>query len=129
MSKNILFYGNCQLHACLKTLNLSSDYNISIIECWNNEINKEYFTDLIIKSDIIITQPVNDNYKNVDYLSTSYIKQCKKPECKLIIFDSCYFDFYYFDLTYKMVNNDVLHKPSDYHYNNMIECYNNNMSI
>ena len=60
---------------------------------------------------------------------STYIKQHKKPDCKLIIFDSCHFDFYYFDLTYKMFNNDVLHKPIDYHYNKMIECYNNNKSI
>jgi hypothetical protein len=129
MSINILFYGNCQLYSCLKTLNLSSDYNITLVECWKDEINKEYFTDVIIKSDIIITQSINDNYRDVDYLSTSYIKQFKKLDCKLIIFDSCYFDFYYFDLTYKTVGNDVLHKPIDYHYNKMIECYNNNMSI
>ena len=129
MLTNILFYGNCQLYSCLKTLNLSGDYNISLVECWTDEINKEYFTDLIINSDIIITQSINDNYRDVDYLSTSYIQKFKKPDCKIIIFDSCYFDFYYFDLTYKMVGNDVLHKPIDYHYNKMIECYNNNMSI
>ena len=81
------------------------------------------------KSDIIITQSINDNYKDVDYLSTSYIIKNKKPECKLIIFDSCYFNFYYFDLTYKTFNNDILHKPLDYHYNKMIECYNNNNSV
>ena len=33
------------------------------------------------------------------------------------------------DLTYKLFNNDVLHKPIDYHYNKMIECYNNDNSI
>jgi hypothetical protein len=120
---NILFYGNCQLFAILKTLNLSNNYNIFHVECWKEEIKKENFTEIINNCDIIITQIINDNYRDVDYLSTSYIKQYKKPDCKLIIFDSCYFNFYYFDLTYKMFNNDVLHKPIDYHYNKMIECY------
>ena len=129
MSVNILFYGNCQLFAISRTLNLSTKYVIQHIECWRNDIDKSYFTNIINISDIIITQALNDNYRDVTYLSTSYIKQHKKPDCKLIIFDSCYFNFYYFDLTYKMFNNGVLHTPIDYHYNKMIECYNNSKSI
>lgn len=126
---NILFYGNCQTYALLKTLNLNNTYNIFHIECWEGNIDKKYFTDIITKCDIIITQPINDNYREVDYLSTSYIIKHKNSNCKLIIFDSCYFNFYYFDLTYKMFNNDLLRKPIDYHYNKMIECYNNNNTI
>jgi len=126
---NILFYGNCQLFAVLKTLNLFNRYNIFHIECWNQYIEKQYFTDIINKCNVIITQPIKDNYKDVDYLSTSYIIKHKTPDCKLIIFDSCYFNFYYYDLTYKTFNGDILHKPIPYHYNKMIECYNNNNSI
>jgi hypothetical protein len=126
---NVLFYGNCQTFAILNTLNLNKTYNIFHVECWKNDIEKTSFTDIIKKSDIIITQPINDNYRDVDYLSTSYIINNKKPHCKLIIFDSCYFNFYYFDLSYKHFNNDILHKPIDYHYNTMIECYNNNKSV
>jgi hypothetical protein len=129
MSINILFYGNCQVFSILKTLNLSKPYNIFHIECFNSDINKEDFTNIIIKCDIIITQPINDNYRDVDYLSTSYIIKHKNLNCKLIIFDSCYFNFYYFDLTYKQFNNELLRKPIDYHYNKMIDCYNKNVSI
>jgi hypothetical protein len=125
---NILFYGNCQLYAVLKTLNLSNNYNIFHIECFQEHIDEQYFTDIIKKCDVIITQSICDNYRNVDYLSTTYINHHKKSNCKLIIFDSCYFDFYYFDLTYKTFNNETLHVPSDYHYNKMIECYNNGYS-
>jgi hypothetical protein len=126
---NILFYGNCQLFAVLRTLNLPQNYNIFDVKCCHDDIDKIQFTDTIKKCDIIITQSICDNYRNVEYLSTSYIQQHKKQDCKLILFDSCYFNFYYFDLTYKMFNNDVLHKPEDYHYNKMIECYNNGMSV
>jgi|Laugresu1bdmlbsd_1035121.scaffolds.fasta_scaffold16006_3 hypothetical protein len=126
---NILFYGNCQLYAVLKTLNLPSNYKSTLIECWIENIDKDYFTDIIKKSDIIITQSINDKYRDVDYLSTNYIINNKKSGCKLIIFDSCYFHFYYFDLTYKQFNNDILRKPIDYHYNTMIDCYNNGQSI
>lgn len=126
---NVLFYGNCQAFAVLKTLNLDNTYNIFHIECWKENIDKDYFTDIIKKCELIITQPINNNYRDVDYLSTSYIIKNKNPSCKLIIFDSCHFNFYYFDLTYKWFNNDVLHKPSDYHYNTMLECYNNNHTV
>ena len=129
MPLNVLFYGNCQLLACVKTLNLRGNYRIFHIECWREDISKIYFTSIIMRCDIIITQSINDTYRDVEYLSTNYIKKCKKPNCKLIIMDSCYFDFYYFDLTYKTLNNDVLHKPIDYHYNKMIECYNDGKSI
>jgi len=75
---NVLFYGNCQLYSILKTLNLCNTYNIFHIECWKENIEKQYFTNIINKCDLIITQPINDNYKNVDYLSTSYIIKNKK---------------------------------------------------
>ena len=127
---NILFYGNCQSDAVRHTLCLPSDkYNLIHISCWTTDTDKEKFTEIIRMCDIIITQPISDNYRDLDYLSTSYIIGNKQEHCKIIIFDSCYFDFYYFDLTYKMFNSDVLHLPIDYHYNKMIECYNNNLSI
>ena len=62
-------------------------------------------------------------------MSTKYVINHCKENCKIIIFDSCHFDFYYFDLTYQLFNNDVLHDPNDYHYNAMIECYKNHLSI
>jgi hypothetical protein len=126
---NILFYGNCQLFAILKTLNLSTNYNIFHIECCKGDINQEYFTSIIQKCDVIVTQNISENYRNVEHLSTHYINQNKNPNCKIIIFDSCYFNFYYFDATYKKVNNEVLHQPISYHYNKMIECYCNGYTI
>lgn len=129
MTTNILFYGNCQTVAIMKTLCLRNNYWCHSIQCDITGMNKEAITDCIQKMDIIITQPISDNYRNVDYLSTSYIINNAKKNCKIIIFDSCYFDFYYFDLTYKKVNNDVLHQPIDYHYNKLIECYSKNLPI
>jgi hypothetical protein len=127
---NILFYGNCQLLAIKKTLCLLNDkYNVYHISCWTTECNKETFIEIIKKCDIIITQSISDNYRNVDYLSTSFIINQIKNNCKIIIIDSCYFNFYYFDLIYTKFNNKNLHNPIDYHYNKMIECYNNKYSI
>ena len=129
-NNNVLFYGNCQIDAIHKILNLPNNKNVfHYYCCFNTNISQEEFTSLIKKCDIIITQPINDNYRNKPYLSTSFIIKNKNPQCKIIIFDSCHFDFYYFDLTYKKYNNDNLNVPISYHYNKMIECYNNGFSI
>ena len=108
----ILFYGNCQLDAISKTLNLSCNYNKFTVLCYDTVINKEDFTDIIIKCDVIITQNIHNNYRKLEYLSTAYINKHKKLDCKLIIVDSCYFKFYYFDII-------------DIDYSKMVEYYNN----
>ena len=118
---NILFYGNCQLTAIYKTLNLSNNYKQYNICCWATDYNKEQFTNIINCCDIIITQPINDNYRDQEHLSTSYIINNSKNNCKIIIIDSCHFDFYYIDLTYKFFNNEILKIPHDYHYDNIID--------
>jgi hypothetical protein len=125
---NILFFGNCQLFAIKQILNLETTYNQEDIECFSTNIDKFTFTTLIRKSDIIITQPISDNYRNKDYLSTYYVLQHMREFCKVFIVDSCHFDYYYFDLTYKTANNTLLEYPSPYHYNGLIECYKANLS-
>ena len=124
----ILFYGNCQSKAVCKTLNLD-EINMFNIECYKTDISKKGFDEMIQKCDLIITQPICDNYRNKEYLSTSYIIKNARKNCKIIIFDSCYLDFYYFDLTYKKIDGVPLNEPNDYHYNKMIECYQDNKSI
>lgn len=126
--KHILFYGNCQADALNSKLKLH-DYVNHYIQCWSTDITKNDFTDLVNSCDIIITQPINDNYRNKDYLSTEYVINNAKKECIIIIFDSCYFNFYYVDLAYIKFNGDTLHKPVDYHFNYMVECYKNGVSV
>lgn len=125
---NILFYGNCQPGCIKQILNLNK-YNQHHIQCYTTNLNKSEFDNIIKICDIIITQLILDNYREKEYLSTNYIISTCKKDCKIIIFDSCHFDFYYFDLTYKLFNNTIMKKPIDYHYNKMIECYQNNLPI
>ena len=121
MVTKILFFGNCQTTAVMKCLNLNKSYVVSVIECFLSKINKNDFTALIKKQDIIVTQPISNNYRNLDYLNTEYV--INNTNAKVIIFNSCYFDFYYPDLKYIKKNNKALHKPIDYHYQNMIDYY------
>lgn len=126
----ILLYGNCQINAIYKTFNFNKlEYNITLIHCYSTNILEDDFLQKIKESDIIITQTINDNYREKYYLSTSYIIQNKKKECKMILFDSCYFHFYYFDLTYYSYHNEILHQPIDYHYHHLIQYYKEGKSI
>lgn len=127
--KNILIYGNCQSYSISQTLNLSNKYyNITMIICFNTNIIEKDFLKIINNSDIIITQSINNNYRDKYYLSTSYILEHCSKLCKVIIYDSCYFNFYHFDLTYKYNKDCIINKPCDYHYTNMIDYYKNNKS-
>ena len=124
----VLFYGNCQLGAICKTLNLNSNkYHVTYVECHGNEVknfSQEYFTDMIKTMDIVITQPIRDDYLQKDYLSTTYIIRNCTPDCKVIILPSFYFDLYYFDCRYY----EKIRGPSSYHYINMIDCYKQGIS-
>jgi len=102
-------------------------YNVKNIPCFLDNIEKNYFLTEIKKADIIITQPINSNYRDTDYLHTEFILENCRKTTKVIIFPSLYFDFYYIDLVYKSINNEILKIPSDYHYNNLIECYKNKL--
>ena len=84
-------------------------------------LNKKEFTTLIKEQDIIITQCIGHNYRNLDYLNTAYV--INNTNAIVIIFNSCYFDFYYPDLKYIKHNNDTLQKSIDYHYQYMIDHY------
>ena len=121
MVKKILFFGNCHTGQIMKCLNLNESYITYYEQCHLSTLNKKEFTTLINKQDIIITQPIEKNYKNVDYLNTTYV--INNTNGIVIIFNSCYFDFYYPDLKYIKHNNTILHEPIDYHYQYMIDHY------
>jgi hypothetical protein len=123
----VLFYGTCQSQGIKDVLNLSNDDYIQYhIQCYNTDISKEALDNILNICDIIITQPIPDNYRDVDYLSTTYlINNCKK-DCMIVIYQRQYFNFYYYDTIYYTIDNNVLHEPNDYHYQEMINYYKKN---
>ena len=94
--KQILFYGNCQVDAIRKTLNLGNEWKQYTIECWSTVFTKDSFDFLLKRSDVIITQPIKDGYRDKEYLSTSYILKTCSTTCKIIMFP-------YFILTFIFV--------------------------
>lgn len=122
MVEKILFFGNCQAAAIMKCLNLKVENYITHYEpCHLSELSNEQFTKMIKEQDIIITQPIAQNYRNLDYLNTNYI--INNTDAIVIIFNSCYFEFYYPDLKYFKRSDGLLKQPIDYHYQCMIDHY------
>jgi hypothetical protein len=119
--KNILFYGNCQLEKIKDILCLSSDkFNLNFIPCFLTEYTDIEFDWIIKNSDIIITQPIVDNYRNKYYLSSNYVVNKCKENAIIIFLNNCHFDFYYIDLKYK---------SDKYCHEYIIDCINNNKDV
>jgi len=121
---NILFYGNCQLEKIKYILCLSPKiFNLNYICCFSTDYTDLEFDRNLKNSDIIITQPIHDNYRDKYYLSSNYVVNNCKENAKIIFVNNCHFDFYYFDLSYGKSNNyyhkymlDCIDKKFDYDY-------------
>jgi hypothetical protein len=125
----VLLYGNCQCWAIKETLQFPNNTQVTYISCQDTDIVESDFNNLVSNSDIIVTQPIRDDYRNSTHLSTSYVIATAKKTCTIFIFDSCYFDFYYFDLLYYYHNGDVLNEPFPYHYGGLLHTFKNSLSI
>lgn len=115
--------------AISRILNFDKIYNITYVACHNTQLSEEEFKNIVINSDVIITQLINDDYRNMQYLSTKYVVNNRKKNSKLILCDNCYFTFYYPDLKYYKHNGEMISAPNDYHYDTVLKCYKDNISI
>ena len=103
-----------QVNEIMKVLNLDKYIYITcFISCYLTDLTETLFLEEILKHDIIITQNINDNYRNKNYLQTSFIANNVKNTTQIILFDSCWFDFYYTDAIPTIYN-------IPYHFNYMI---------
>lgn len=134
---NILFYGSCQ---CIN-LYLDDNYgksflresfknfNVKSIYCYSTDISEEEFNKIVKSSDIIITQPISENYRNKNYLSLKYILENIKDDCKVIIFPPLDFSFYFFDYGHLTVNDKLINLPTDIHFKTLFKYYSEGRSI
>ena len=105
--KKITIIGNCQANALSKFLlsNSSFSSNYEYIETKpiflmnEDELNYLYVYILPIL-DLVIIQPISDEYNNNIKYSTKTILNNTKFDCISIIFNSLYFDFYHPFLCY-----------------------------
>jgi len=92
----ILFYGNCQLDSLHKKVDWEkSEPTGEYISCYLTELTEAEFQAKVSSADLIITQPINDNYREKPYLSTRSIINTKKPETRVAMFPSLWFHYYF----------------------------------
>lgn len=119
---NILFYGNCQIGNIMDVLCLpSSTYNTIYIPCYSTNYSDIEFDTILKHSDIIITQPIHDNYREKYYLASNYLVNKCKQNSIIIFVNNCHFDFYYVDLCYN--------KLDKYSHSYMMDCFDKNLDV
>ena len=125
---NILFYGNCQMEALRDVMNVNSihDWNVTTIKCWETNISKEDFRNLLLLQHIVIVTCIGPGYRGTDYLDTLSILQTCLKTTHVFIVPTLFFRFYHPDLIYlrnKNNKDDHCRTPIDYHYRGMVDCY------
>jgi len=128
--KKMSIIGNCQSKA-LSTFLLSNNIFNNIYEYIevkpiylmnDNELNY-FYTYTILELDLIIIQPINEDFnENIKY-STKTILNNTKKNCISILIPSLYFDFYHPYLCYLNRENGKIQDPIDYHDKTLIKLY------
>ena len=92
--KNVLFYGNCQIGNIKDVLNLpSSQFNLTFISCFSTLLSDVEFDTILKQSDIVITQPIHDNYRDRYYLASNYVVNKCKEDAVIIFVNNCLSEF------------------------------------
>lgn len=92
----IYLHGNCQATALALMMReiLPPNYVIKNCEVFNVELEQGRETSIenIQQADIIITQPVSDNYRGVEYLSSSWLNKNRREQSRFITIPVIYFN-------------------------------------
>ena len=128
--KKMSIIGNCQSKA-LSTFLLSNNIFNNMYEYIevkpiylmnDNELNY-FYTYTILELDLIIIQPINEDFnENIKY-STKTILNNTKKNCISILIPSLYFDFYHPYLCYLNRDSGKIQDPIDYHDKTLIKLY------
>jgi hypothetical protein len=128
--KKMSIIGNCQSEALSIFLfsnnNFKNKYEyveIKPIYLMNeNELNY-FYTYILIELDLIIIQPINEDFNgNIKY-STKTILNNTKNDCISILIPSLYFNFYHPYLCYLNGEYGKIQDPIDYHDKTLIKLY------
>lgn len=128
--KKFTIIGNCQSDTLSKFL-LSNPYFSQIYQYiqtpYIHDMNEDQLNFLYSETlpllDLIIIQPISENYKNNYRYSTKSILSHVNDRCIKILFPSLYFDFYHQFITYISSNGVSLGQPFDYQDVSIIKAY------
>jgi hypothetical protein len=79
--------------------------------------------------DLLIHQPVSDNYKGIPQLSSRYLRSQLKPSSQALSFSVAYFSGYNPEMVSPKVKGVTLSKPFNYHDINLMRLYLEGKSI
>jgi hypothetical protein len=128
--KKMAIIGNCQAESLTNFLfsnnnfkNIYEYIEVKPIYLMNeNELNY-FYTYTLIELDLIIIQPINEDFNgNIKY-STKTILNNTKNDCISILIPSLYFDFYHPYLCYLNGEHGKIQDPIDYHDKILIKLY------
>ncbi|MFM0608128.1 WcbI family polysaccharide biosynthesis putative acetyltransferase [Paraburkholderia sediminicola] len=90
----IYIHANCQGAALAKLMAETQPDNVQVKcrEVFSIDIQTEFenFRSDIEEADVIISQPVADNYRDVEWLSTDWLRRNRSPNSRLIIVPAIY---------------------------------------
>jgi hypothetical protein len=138
MLKKFTIIGNCQADALSKFLLSNQTFKntyeyidyIPIFKMTPEELDKLYI-DVLPFLDLIIIQPISENYNNNYKYSTKSILNTVKKDCIKILFPSLYFDYYHPFNIYITDKNNIgwkLGDPYDYHDKNILKSFVNSLT-
>jgi len=131
---NILFYGSCNVTRLIEEDSFKTSilgkalegHNVNFILCHETDLSEEQFLEIIKGQDLIITVPINKEYRNKIYLSTEYILQNKRKDAKVIIFISLHSNYYYFDYGHVADGGVHIKEPHYLHFKTLFDFYKQN---
>jgi hypothetical protein len=136
MLKKFTIIGNCQAKSLSEFLLSNNDFlqlyhyvKINDIFRMNEDELNDLYINILPILDLIIIQPISENYRNNYKYSTKSILNNVNINCKKIMFPSLYFDYYHPYTCYIYDKNNPAWKlgcPFDYHDKNIINLYINN---
>lgn len=91
---SVYIHGNCQSYVIAKLLEgTCPDWLISFFEVHADPIMERHseYRELIRTADIIVSQPIHDNYRNVEDLALSWIRAEAKRSCEIVVIPSAHF--------------------------------------
>jgi len=91
----VYVHGNCQAPAIASLLAAQfPEWEVSSYEVFTQKIIDEAdaYRDSVMSADIIISQPIRDNYREREDLSLAWIRSQAKPGSPVVVFPSMFFD-------------------------------------
>lgn len=127
--KKCLVYGNCQAIALKGFLSRNPAFaqSYELLDCKPVHLltraDLPSLAALLSEVDLLIHQPISDNYRGIPQLSSRYLRSQLKPEALAISFSVAYFSGYNPEMVSPKVNGVTLSEPFNYHDINLMGLY------